>query len=74
MTDNFGRFPCLPPRVAPGIGPVPPGNGGQVAPVGPSGAVDAYWGPRPGGDRLIPIPGGVVSPSPLPVLPDPGSR
>jgi hypothetical protein len=68
MTDNFGRFPGLPPRVAPGIGP--PGNGGQVRPTGPSSAHDAYWGPLPGGSRLETVPGGVVSPSPLPVLPN----
>jgi hypothetical protein len=54
--------------------PLKPGNGGEVRPVGPSTANDAFWGPRPGGDRLVPV-GGAVGPTPAPpVLPNPRSR
>ena len=42
--------------------PLNPGNGGEVRPVGPSTANDAFWGPRPGGDRLVPV-GGAVGPT-----------
>ena len=34
MANDFGRYPGLPPRIDPGVGPVRPSNGGEVRPAG----------------------------------------
>jgi hypothetical protein len=71
MENSFGRYPGLPPRLDPGIGPVMPGNGGEVRPAGPP-MRDAFGYPLPSGNVVVPVPGGLVGPHspPPPVNPE----